>query len=472
MIITSIAERILLPGILLAFLLLFLTFIFGRFFCGWICPLGATMDFWTWINSKFIKKRENEPGKLVNVKYILLFVIFSLSFFGIQFVWLFDPITIFVRTFSFTIHPFIVKIIERFFITLLDMTNYSSGVEVFYYKVKENVLNLSNPVFPHTYTVFIIFIVLLLVIFIKRRFWCRYLCPLGAMFAITARFTPFKRHTYCTINCGSCKNICRMNAIKSDNSYLPQECILCLDCIEYCMQGSAKFSFFNTLPLKESDKTITRTEFLKWAGGTIAFISLGNKANSGLNQNSLVIRPPGALVEKDFIRRCIRCGNCMKVCLTNVLQPAVIESGTSGIWTPKMNFNIGYCEYKCNLCTQVCPTGAIEMLNVEEKMRFIIGLAQIDKKICLPWATGEHCIVCEEHCPISDKAIKLTEERLANGKILKKPYVCAELCNGCGICENKCPVTPEKAIKVMSISSGFTRQGIKLRKRNRNRGKS
>jgi ferredoxin len=168
-----------------------------------------------------------------------------------------------------------------------------------------------------------------------------------------------------------------------------------------------------------------------------------------------LIRPPGSLPEREFLERCVKCGECMKVCLTNGLHPTLLESGLEGIWSPKFIFRIGYCEYECTLCGQVCPTGAIRNLPVEEKKNVKIGLAFIDPARCLPFAFGVDCIVCEEHCPTPQKAIWFEETTIVdsagNKKQTKLPRVDPELCIGCGICEYKCPVGDEPAIYVTSI---------------------
>ncbi|MGW8182025.1 MAG: 4Fe-4S dicluster domain-containing protein, partial [bacterium] len=77
---------------------------------------------------------------------------------------------------------------------------------------------------------------------------------------------------------------------------------------------------------------------------------------SGRTFNPALIRPPGSVEEEEFRSRCIRCGECMKVCPTNAINPALFEAGLEGLWSPVMNMNLGYCEYECTLCTQVCPT--------------------------------------------------------------------------------------------------------------------
>ena len=95
----------------------------------------------------------------------------------------------------------------------------------------------------------------------------------------------------------------------------------------------------------------------------------------------------------------------MKVCITNGLHPTFLQAGFEGIWSPILIPRIGYCEFNCTLCGQVCPTDAIEHLDLEVKRERKIGLAFFDQNRCLPYAFEIDCIVCEEHCPTSSKAI-------------------------------------------------------------------
>lgn len=171
--------------------------------------------------------------------------------------------------------------------------------------------------------------------------------------------------------------------------------------------------------------------------------------------NPGLIRPPGAAVEKDFLEECIRCGECMKVCPTNVIQPAMLEAGLAGLWSPVLKTEDGYCEYKCNMCTKVCPSGAIRKLSLPQKQKVKIGMAHVDRSRCLPWAFGRPCQVCEEHCPLPEKAIFLKETTVTTAlgtKVkVKRPHVNPERCIGCAICENKCPVSDRAAIRVTSV---------------------
>jgi formate hydrogenlyase subunit 6/NADH:ubiquinone oxidoreductase subunit I len=115
----------------------------------------------------------------------------------------------------------------------------------------------------------------------------------------------------------------------------------------------------------------------------------------------------------------------------------------------------GYCDFACRRCGEVCPTGAIPLLSLEEKRRAVIGKAAIDKQRCIPWADGQNCIVCQEMCPLTEKAIELTQVTAANSEgyetALLLPEVIEERCIGCGICEHQCPVRGEAAIRVRPI---------------------
>lgn len=191
---------------------------------------------------------------------------------------------------------------------------------------------------------------------------------------------------------------------------------------------------------------MTRAQFLLFLGSIFSLLGFKPSVRGG-SAGHPVIRPPGSLSEEKFVNTCVRCGNCMKVCITNGLQPVMLDSGIEGVWTPQLVPEIGYCEYKCTLCGEVCPTQAIRQLSVPLKQKARLGVAQIDHRICIAWDGNEQCIVCEEHCPVSDKAIKVKEE-VFNGKRIFRPSVDENLCIGCGICQNKCPVRPVRAIRV------------------------
>jgi MauM/NapG family ferredoxin protein len=205
-----------------------------------------------------------------------------------------------------------------------------------------------------------------------------------------------------------------------------------------------------------SKQRVSRRAFLTAAGSGVATTMFLNVAPFVQEQtyNPALIRPPGSLGESDFLNKCIRCGECMKVCPTNAIHPTTLEAGLAGIWSPMLVCSVGYCEFNCTLCGQVCPTGAIEELTVEDKQLLHIGTAYVDRSRCLPFAFNRSCIVCEEHCPTPKKAIWFEDvtvtDRDGNHTVLKQPMVDPELCIGCGICEEKCPINDPAAIRVTS----------------------
>jgi ferredoxin len=106
----------------------------------------------------------------------------------------------------------------------------------------------------------------------------------------------------------------------------------------------------------------------------------------------------------------------MRICPTNVIHPAGFEAGVEGLWTPVLNFRVGTsgCQYHCAACGHICPTSAIRAVSLDEKQGkndFVaegpirLGTAFVDHGRCLPWAMDKPCIVCQENCPVSPKAI-------------------------------------------------------------------
>ena len=131
----------------------------------------------------------------------------------------------------------------------------------------------------------------------------------------------------------------------------------------------------------------------------------------------------------------------MKSCVTNTLQPSLWESGFSGLWTPKLELRMAACEPNCNVCGKVCPTQAIRSLLMEEKTHAKIGTAVLRKETCLVWAQNKMCLICDEICPYNAIVFRPVEG-------YRRPVVIASRCNGCGYCEQRCPVRGESAIVV------------------------
>lgn len=445
---TSISERIMLPGMAYALLMLILTLAIGRFFCGWICPLGAVIDACGAVKKKRKDMSESKNRIIRNLKFYIFGIIVALSFLGIQLAWIFDPMVITARFVSLNLIPAVTSTLDKALVYFITKSNFYTPLYDFYRSMKSSVLGIHVYYFSNSAVIFTFFILVCASAILAKRLWCRAVCPLGALYSLLARFSILTRRVDRCIDCMRCKSDCRMGAINEDMSYIKGECILCMDCVYDCPANGTRFGWGGQKKKMDNKTGLSRRSFLFLVFSS--FVSLGFRARIGSGrkkETGSVIRPPAALKEDHFLNRCVRCGNCMKVCVTNGLQPVIFESGLEGIWTPRLVPEIGYCEYQCTLCGNVCPTGAIPSLSVEKKKKVRLGLAEIDRSVCIAWAENKECIVCEEHCPAADKAIKL---------IGLKPYVDNRLCVGCGICQNKCPTRPVRAIKVSPRNSDRT----------------
>ena len=452
---TIIAARTLISSVTLGLIILLLTIFFGRFFCGWICPLGTIIDGSDNLIHRPRKKvRQNDNTKFRSWKFIVLAATLTAAIFSIQFIWFFDPIALLTRVMTTSIYPIFTLFFESIFAIGFQVSFLEEPFLSIYDFAQAHFMPVVQPQFFEGIVIFLIFIGILALGMVNRRFWCRNLCPLGALFGIFSKYRLTKRvvSNVCT-ECGICQHECKMNAIEDDytiNSTV--ECIECMECVAVCPPNAVSYRVGKSTGTNTID--LSRRRFVQSSVAGLLSVGLIKTAALSRNQKGQAIRPPGALPENEFLDRCIRCHECIRICATTggCLQPTLMESGWEGIWTPISAPRLGYCEYNCTLCGQVCPTGAIHKLEVEEKQNTKMGLAFFDKSRCIPWYRNEDCLVCEEHCPTPDKAIKFDEREVVTHdgktKLVKFPYVIEELCIGCGICETKCPVVGRAGIFV------------------------
>ncbi|HEX2965727.1 MAG TPA: 4Fe-4S binding protein, partial [Syntrophorhabdaceae bacterium] len=391
-----------------AVLLFVFSIVLGRFFCGWICPLGTLIDLTT------NRIRKTAPIRLLKtpLKYYLLLALLFAALFGTNLSGILDPLGILIRGMTFFIYPVIGFVTRSGWVGLYKIMGNSRDVlEPFYGFLRDYVLPFRETFYPLAF----ISLALLLGIFLLERFekrnWCRNLCPLGTLLGILGHFSIFKRlpGRLCA-DCSSCRDICPTGF---DTEVLQnRDCIRCMDCTIKCKFQRSRF---HPKLAKKSNNAGTRLPVLErrvFIGGLLSgFLLSRSFVFTFPSRQEKLLRPPGVVDEDEFQKKCVRCGECMKVCPRNALYPDYSRSGIYGLFTPVIIPRMGYCEYNCNLCGQVCPTGAIPRLPLETKKKSLIGIAVIDKNICLPYAKRTNCIVCEEHCPISEKAIKFESVR-------------------------------------------------------------
>jgi ferredoxin len=448
--------------------LLAAAFFLGRFFCGFICPFGALHHIVSVIRPSLkgkdlIDANKTQPDR--KIKYALLIAVFVSAVAGLNFSGWLDPMSVLFRSMALAVFPAmgnglieLITILSQSDIKILNYLGY--GIDY-----------LTTRIFGYHYiayqTGFLIGAVFLLILFLNRirpRFFCRVICPLGALLGVCAKYSVLRleqKKDLCT-HCGMCTKHCQGAAsCEPGIEWQSSECLLCLNCHSLCPEKAVSFHFgrpFSSAPNMNLGRRVLLGGLL--TGLSMPFLSkLDGKIYKVAPPE--LIRPPGALAEDEFLGRCLRCGLCMKVCPTNAIHPSFTEAGVEGFWTPNLIMTLGYCEYTCTLCGSVCPTGAIAELTSKVKTQtpVRIGSAYVDRGLCLPWSGNQPCIVCEEHCPTSPKAIYFKQEVIvkADGQKVEvqMPLVDLPRCVGCGICENKCPVKGRPAIRV--ISAGESR---------------
>jgi ferredoxin-type protein NapF len=309
-------------------------------------------------------------------------------------------------------------------------------------------LSYAQPVFYMSLVTFLVFAGIIALGRLAPRFWCRYLCPLGALLSLVSPLGRLRRTVgpECPA-CGLCQEACPMGAAVDEGGTRVADCIQCRTCVAACPEDIITFPTSpRMLPAgAPAHPDMSRRGFLySVAGGVGVGFAVQQSPFTPLQNKQQLIRPPGALPENEFLTTCIRCSECMKSCLTNTLQPTLWESGLAGLWTPKLDLRFAACEQECNVCGKVCPTQAIRSLDLEEKTHAKLGTAVLKKEMCLVWAQDKLCLICDEICPYDAIVFRTVDG-------YRRPFVVASRCNGCGYCEQRCPVEGDSAIVVAPI---------------------
>ncbi len=457
------------PVFALALVTLLATILLGRVFCGWICPLGAINHAVTWLRPR-AGKAKDAFSVWQCPKYYLLAALIVMAIFGANLIGVFDPLSLTYRAVTTALYPASQYAIEEASTTVyqadprLGPLCATAVTEPVYTFFRDNVFMKERGQFIGAGILVAFFLTAVLLNLYKPRFWCRYICPLGALLGLCSKRPALRiSHSSDCTQCGRCAIACPAAADPDKpGHWQPAECYACWNCIPACNREAIHYSFKSpfTAPTHAKLDVSKRAMLVAGAGGVGALLMLRLTPEAqGKTFTPGLIRPPGARAERDFLQRCVKCGLCMQACPTNALHPTTLQAGLEGIWTPMLVPKLGYCEYACTLCGQVCPTQAIQNLPVEEKKTTKIGLAAFDKNRCLPYAYERECLICEEHCPLPKKAIYFvpTELKTRDGGTvtLKQPRVDPALCIGCGICENVCVFKDIAAIHV--TSAGETR---------------
>ena len=383
---------------------LLLTFLFGRFYCSLICPLGILQNFIGFLSFK----KSNNNKNMVKTRYtIAAFVFAALSCGWTVGFKILDPYTNFGLIASSIWTPFYNFITKN--------QNYEFTV-----------LTLIISLIP--------FIILIFLVLFKRRFFCTAICPVGTLLGLSAKYgiVKLKINDKC-ITCGACFRNCPSGSINLKDKNIDNElCIRCLKCMSVCPKQAVSFA-----TVTDNKKTVTfdgsRRNFILGSAFVLGAIATGVgssfvRGKLFLKDKIRAILPPGAGDYSSFSSKCTSCQLCVAVCPNKVIHPR--DFSHSAIY---MDYSKNSCKYDCNACSSACPTGAIKKISLEEKQHLRIGMAKIDGNLCV------NCGICAFKCPA--KALNLNDDRVLQFDGSK--------CIGCGVCQTVCP---QKAIEVVGIT--------------------
>ncbi len=370
-------QRVITDFSLIALVLLLIiagiTFLCGRIYCSLICPFGILQEITGWVKNKFVK---NKNTKQINfpLKYFISAILWGIFLGGSAVaVRYLDPYTVFGSAFSIS----------------------AAGL--------------------------IVLAVVIATVIVKNRIFCTNLCPVGTVLGLISKISLAK--IYITkdscVSCGQCERNCPSVCINSKEKTVDNEtCIKCLKCLDVCPKGGIKYGF---APKKEVKFNIERRRLLI-AGTAFALFSAMIKAGIELKDKVTeklkdVILPAGAENKERFLNKCLNCNLCVENCPAKIIQKADREYGAVHI-----DYTKGACKFDCRKCSEVCPSGAIKKLSLEEKQKTRIGMAMINEDKC------SQCGLCVQACPVH----AIIKE---NGK---PPVLNALKCIGCGACKQAC----------------------------------
>lgn len=443
---TAIAARAWVWSLAWAGVLLAVCLVVPRGFCAYVCPFGTLLDLFDWAVSKRVK-RLWPTGKLpvpprrgwwAHLRYYILAGVLAAAACGVLLSGFLAAIPVFTRGMMYLVAPLQLGLLKGWY--------------------------LIPPMHAGHYLSIGLFVATIALGLLAGRFWCRHLCPSGAVFSAAnlLRLTE-RRVTDACIGCGKCVRACSFDAIKPDFTTRPLACTFCQACGRVCPVNAIEFTW-RSVPgaaCRVPQEPLSRRGFAIGLGAGLAS-AIGIRQLRGAPPDNPPLRPPGSVPEPEFLRMCVRCGQCLKGCPYNALQPMGFEGGIESLWTPRLVPDWVGCEPKCNNCGQVCPTGAIRALPLAEKRAARIGLAIVNEATCLPHLGTAACQLCHDECKAAGYNaieflrvhVELDENGLpVEGSGFSAPVVLAERCNGCGLCQTRCHHVNARQKRLMAESA-------------------
>lgn len=455
----SVSKFLITAGIISAgfIVVILLTLIFGRIYCSMICPLGIMQDVISFFSKKIRNKKFRfkyaRAKNLIRYSFLAL-AVFPLLFGSVIATGLLDPYSNFGRIFSNIGRPLYITSNNILAELLIRIKVYTMS--------PEQLASMNTPAV--IYSAIVLGVILILA---SRwgRLYCNMVCPVGTLLGLLSRFSLFKiriDQSTCT-KCAKCAIACKSQCINlKDQSVDFSRCVGCFNCLHSCNDKSINYRLSIFPKDKEPRKTVLQGPAKKNPANqskrqfisdslvlTGAMLGISATVNDEDQNNKLIpvkkeypCSPPGSVSLHHFNNACTACHLCVSACPNGVLRPSLLQYGLEGFLQPFMDPAHGYCNFDCTVCGEVCPTGAIQPLTVEEKQGTQVGVVKFIKENCVVYTDETLCGACSEHCPT--KAVKMVPYK----ETLNIPEVEPEICVGCGACEHACPVRPHRAIYV------------------------
>lgn len=428
-----------------------LTFLFGRIYCSIICPLGVMQDVFGWLGKKSKKNRYTFSKEYKWLRYGLLAIFIAGCLAGVgTIIELLAPYSAFGRICTMLLQP----------LWMLGNNALASIAEHY-----ESYAFYGVDVWMKSLPVFFIALLTLIIIAIlawrNGRTYCNTICPVGTVLSFISRFSLLKIHfdeDKCK-NCSLCTKNCKAACIDFKNHKVDySRCVVCGDCIKSCKFGALSYSRKTSGTSKTgttSDASVdaNKRSFLIATAlvSTAALAQEKKHVDGGLAdiiekkapERKTPIVPPGARSLKHMTQHCTGCQLCVSKCPNDVLRPSM---DITNLMQPVMSFEKGYCRPECTRCSEVCPAGAIKLIDKEEKSGIQIGHAVVYPDFCLSALGENECGNCARHCPVG--AIEMVPSDPDDDLSPSVPAVNENVCIGCGACEHLCPVRPLSAIHV------------------------
>ena len=431
--------------------LVVLTLVFGRIYCSVICPLGVMQDLLARLRRKKNKYSYSKEVKWLRYPVLVLFILAGVAGIGSLFQ-LLAPYSSYGRIATMLFQP-LWMMGNNVLATIAERADSYAFYSVDVWMKSMPVLVIAAATL----------VVLLVLAWRGGRTYCNTICPVGTILSFCARFSWFKIRfdaDKCK-NCSMCSKNCKAACIDYKTHTVDySRCVVCGNCIDKCKFGALKYTN-RAVSAATADATkaaspvdASKRSFLLATAmaSTAALAQKKEKLMDGgyaeiidkvAPQRQTPLTPPGSLSMKNLSTRCTGCQLCVSECPNDVLRPS---TDLLHLMQPTMSYERGYCRPECTRCSDVCPAGAIKPLDDLEKSSIQIGHAVWIKKNCVPITDGVECGNCARHCPTGAIEMIPLDENDEESPMI--PAINEAVCIGCGACEYVCPSRPFSAIFV------------------------